>query len=254
MKKLTRRRFLRAALWGTPVALATNAYCLEPEWLKVRTIRMAKSQPARRLVHFTDLHFKGDTAYLETVVARINSLSPELVCFTGDIIEDAAFLEPALRILAKIKSPLFGVPGNHDHWSHADFAPIRECFAKTGGGWLANETIELPGLGVKIFAVDRLPASLPPAPDRKNIMLVHYPEWADKLGEFRYDLILAGHSHGGQVRLPFYGALVVPFSTGRYEVGMFKTVSGPLYVNPGIGYFHLNVRFNCRPEITVFEI
>lgn len=254
MKKFTRRRFLRAAFWGTPVALATNAFCFEPEWLKVRTIRLVRSQPARRVVHFTDLHFKGNNRYLETVVARINSLAPDLVCFTGDIIEDAPFLAPALKILGGIRSPLFGVPGNHDHWSHVDFAPIRECFAKTGGAWLVNETVELPGLGVKILAIDRLPASLPPAPRLKNILLIHYPEWADRLGSLRYDLILAGHSHGGQVRIPFYGALMVPFSTGKYEVGLFKTASGPLYVNPGIGYFYVNVRFNCRPEITVFEI
>ncbi len=231
-----------------------NAFCLEPEWIKVRTIRMARSQPKRRVIHFTDLHFKGDTAYLESVVARINSLSPEVVCFTGDIIEDDVFLEPALKVLSGIKSPMFGVPGNHDHWSGVDFAPIRRCFAKTGGAWLANETADLPDLGVRISAIDHFPASLPPAPDRKNIMLVHYPEWADKLGGLRYDLTLAGHSHGGQVRVPFYGALVVPFSTGKYEVGMFETAGGPLYVNPGIGYFYMNVRFNCRPEITVFEL
>ena len=65
---------------------------------------------------------------------------------------------------------------------------------------------------------------------------------------------LAGHSHGGQVRIPFYGPLMLPFGLNQYDLGLFQTPSGPLYVNAGIGYFHLNVRFNCRPEITVFEI
>ena len=60
--------------------------------------------------------------------------------------------------------------------------------------------------------------------------------------------------HGGQVRLPGYGSLLVPFGVGQFEMGLYATPSGPLYVNPGIGYFYVNVRFFCRLEITVFEI
>jgi predicted MPP superfamily phosphohydrolase len=252
--KLTRRRFLRAALYGTPIVLAANAFGLEPEWIKVRKIRLSGSRPTVRLLHFTDLHFKGDVEYLETVVQQINGLAPDLVCFTGDIIEDSEWLEAGLEVLAKIKFPMVGVPGNHDHWSGVDFAAIRACFEKTGGAWLENQRFDLPSLGINIVGIDRMPASYPPVSGRKNIVLVHYPEWADQLGGFRYNLVLAGHSHGGQVRIPFYGAMVVPFSTGKYEMGLYRTKGGPLYVNPGIGYFYLNVRFNCRPELTVIEV
>lgn len=252
--KITRRRFMRTALYGTPIALAADAYCLEPGWLQVRKIQMTQSKPALRLLQFTDVHFKGDHAGLQLVVDRINSLTPDVVCFTGDIIEEQKWLEPALKIFAQIKAPMYGIPGNHDHWSHVDFGPIRECFSKTGGQWLMNERVDLPQFGINIIGVDRMPALFPPAEGRKNIMLVHYPEWADKLGGFRYDLVLAGHTHGGQVRVPFYGALFLPFSSGRYELGQFNTPSGPLYVNPGIGNFYLDVRFNCRPELTVFEL
>ena len=74
---------------------------------------------------------------------------------------------------------------------------------------------------------------------------------ADRLGEARFDLILAGHSHGGQVRLPFYGALVLPWGVGRYDLGLFDTPGGPLYVNAGIGTYYFPYRFNCRPEVAV---
>ena len=252
--KITRRHWLRAALYGAPVALAVNAFGLEPNWLRVRTVRMTEGAPKLRLLQFTDVHFKGDTDFLESVVNRINALAPDLVCFTGDLIEESEWLQPALKIIAKIKAPMFGIPGNHDHWSGASFAPIKECFQKTGGQWLMNERVDLPKLGLNIIGVDRMPATFPPVAGCKNIMLVHYPEWADKLGEARYDLVLAGHTHGGQVRVPFYGPLIVPFSTGRYDMGRFETKSGPLYVNPGIGSFYLDVRFNCRPELTVFEL
>ena len=98
------------------------------------------------------------------------------------------------------------------------------------------------------------PQKLPAVAGGKNILLLHYPLLAERLVPERYDLILAGHSHGGQVRLPFYGALIVPYWVGKYEMGLFHLPSGPLYVNPGIGWLETPVRFNCRPEITVFEI
>ena len=76
----------------------------------------------------------------------------------------------------------------------------------------------------------------------------------EKLAGKAYDLVLPGHSHGGQVRLPFYGPVIVPFGVGRYDLGLYRTDSGPLYVNSGIGWYPIPVRFNCRPEITVIEI
>ena len=252
--KPTRRRFLRCALYGFPALAGIDAVAFEPQWLRIRKIRKSTGVAKCRFAHFTDLHYKGDASYLRMVVQRINALSPEFVCFTGDIIEEEKFLEPALKILSEIKSPLYGIPGNHDHWSNADFGPIRKTFQQTGGAWLENESIELRQIAVTIIGIDRLPGAFPPDPRTQNIVLVHYPEWADQLRPFRYDLVLAGHSHGGQVRLPFIGALVVPFSTGQYDLGMFETQAGPLYVNPGIGYFYMNVRFNCRPEVTIFEI
>jgi len=83
---------------------------------------------------------------------------------------------------------------------------------------------------------------------------MHYPMMADHLGDRRFDLILAGHSHGGQIRLPFFGPLRVPYGVGAYDLGDFETAGGPLYVNPGIGMVTYPFRFNCPPEITVFTI
>ena len=72
----------------------------------------------------------------------------------------------------------------------------------------------------------------------KNILLIHYPVWAKKLGGGQFDLMLAGHSHGGQVRIPFYGAIFLPFGVDEYDLGLFQTNAGPLYVNAGIGYIY----------------
>ena len=255
--KLSRRRFLAATLLACPFVTMADAKWLEPSWVRVRKIRLAHGKPAHRFVHFTDVHHKGDRAYLEAVVRKINAVSPEFVCFTGDLIEQTKYLSEALEIFARIKSPLYGVPGNHDYWSRAPFDRIAACFAATGGGWLVEQRLQTADRKFSIIGAACLHSKTPPIePDGStaNIFLMHYPAWVENLRTTRYDLILAGHSHGGQVRLPFYGPLFLPFGVGRFDLGMFRTTSGPLYVNPGIGWFPVPIRFNCRPEITVFEI
>jgi predicted MPP superfamily phosphohydrolase len=260
LTRYSRRHFLLTlgtACAGASGATVMDARWLEPTWLKIRHLRVADGPPAARLVHFTDLHYKGDRTYAESVVKTINSFSPDAVCFTGDIIEQARFLPEALEVLSGIKSPLFGVPGNHDYWSGASFAVIGQCFAATGGAWLLDEQQPAAGgritlAGITCRGLYDLPP--PPTPDTKTVLLMHYPAWIKRLSDRRFDLVLAGHSHGGQVRVPLYGALALPYGVDEYDLGLFQTRSGPLYVNPGIGWYYVDMRFNCRPEITVIEI
>jgi len=255
LTRLNRRKFFLIALLAAPALAAADALKLEPGWIRTRKIRFGDSTPTHRFVHFTDLHHRGDRAYLQGVAHKINSLSPEFVCFTGDIVEETQFLPEALAIIRGIKSPVFGVPGNHDYWSGADFSVIAKAFDDTGGAWLLDRQMMTRDGNFNIMgATCEKPPRFALHPHRRNILLIHYPEWADKLGKTKLDLILAGHSHGGQVRLPLYGPLIVPFGVGAYDLGFFQTPAGLLYVNAGIGYFYLNVRFNCRPEITVFEM
>jgi predicted MPP superfamily phosphohydrolase len=193
--------------------------------------------------------------YLQSVVNTINDLKPDFVCFTGDIIEEAGFLREALELMSGIRAPLYGVPGNHDYWAKIDFGPVADAFASTGGKWLMDDQVLAAGGRVNIIGVTCNKAPLV-TPERgvQNILLFHYPAWVQKLAGVQFDVMLAGHSHGGQVRLPFYGPLLVPFGVGEFDMGLYRTAAGPLYVNPGIGYFFANVRFCCRPEITVIDI
>ena len=115
-----------------PASLFADSYWIEPNWLKVRKISLTKKKPTHRFVHFTDLHYKGDRKFLENVVQEINKASPDFVCMTGDIIEESSFLTEALEIFGGIKSPMYGVPGNHDYWAHADFDEIAETFSEDG--------------------------------------------------------------------------------------------------------------------------
>jgi uncharacterized protein len=251
---MNRRKFLALGALALPALGALDARLVEPRRVRV-THLTAKASGKCRFVHFSDLHYAGDRRYAGKVVEMINQLEPEFACFTGDLMEDKAFLPEVLSFIQQIKVPVYGVPGNHDYWSGASFPECARAFAATGGAWLVDESMVLPQLDLELvgMALRGIHAFKPPQSGRR-ILLNHYPAMADSLGT-KFDLILSGHSHGGQIRLPFYGPLLIPYGVGRYDLGFFETKNGPLYVNAGIGTLvSIPWRFNCQPEITVVTI
>jgi hypothetical protein len=253
MSMMTRRKFLALAGLTIPGAIAADA-CIEPGALRITNLPL-RAEGELRIVHFTDFHYKGDTDFAARVIRKINELAPDFVLFTGDVVEDIRFAQPALEFLRQIERPLYGSPGNHEYRSGITFRDLTEAFAATGGEWLVDRSAVLPAHDLEIvgMGIIGIHAFRPPQAARR-ILLNHYPEMSDRLNGARFDLILAGHSHGGQVRLPFYGAPVVPYGVGRYDHGYFETKGGPLYVNAGIGTYYFPFRFNCLPELTVITL
>ena len=254
MRSLTRRQFLGLGLAALPAAVGIDSRFAEPTWLRVTHFDL-HPEASLRFVHISDLHYKGDAAYVAEAIRTINGLAPEFVCFTGDLVEDARFAPAALDFIRQIERPVYGCPGNWDYGSDADFREYERAFHNTGGAWLEDRSLVLPrhdleiiGMGLRGVRVLYEPRA------RRRLMLLHYPTLADRLDGRRYDLILAGHSHGGQVRLPFYGALMLPWGVGPYQCGRHESPGGPLYVNVGLGTYMFPIRFNCRPEITVVRI
>lgn len=248
---MTRRKFLALATLAVPAAAGADARWIEPKALRVTRLDRGNTH---RFVHFTDFHYKGDTGYAAEVLRTINELAPEFVCFTGDLVENRAFAPEALSFIREIKAPVYGSPGNHDYWCGASFAHYEREFAVTGGTWLVDRSIildngiELVGLGAASWK------HIPPRRTEQRIALMHYPIQAQQFKGERFELMLAGHSHGGQVRVPFYGAPILPWGVGRYQLGFYDTLAGPLYVGAGIGTYRLPIRINCRPEITLVTI
>jgi len=231
-----------------------EAFAFEPHRLKVNRIKLT-AHPVARFVLWSDFHYNGDESYAEEIVSTINQLRPEFVCFVGDLVDNRAHQEAALRFVAKIQSPVYGVPGNHDYSSRCPFALNRKAFEATGGGWLVNRIVKPPGDRVELCgSAERLVSFIPPQSDRPRILLTHYPITANLCEGRMFSAVLAGHSHGGQVRLPLYGPVHLPRYVGRYDMGLFNTSSGPLYVNVGVGTYKVPARFNCPPEITVMEV
>jgi len=253
---MTRRRFLTLALAAAPSISLANAVALEPAWLKVSRVALPSPGPPCRFVHISDLHHRGDVGFTDHILATIRNERPQFVCFSGDLVETRDRLAQALEFIRAMGIPVFGVPGNHDHLSSGSFQSHQRAFAATGGAWLMNQSILTPDRSTEIVGLDGFPSPFPLSPLRtpRRIVITHYPAVADTLPGERSTVVLAGHSHGGQVRLPFIGPLFLPGGVGRYDRGLFATRSGPLYVNAGLGTSMVQVRFNCRPEITVIEL
>jgi hypothetical protein len=252
MSRITRRKFLALGALALPAAMGADSSAFETNSLRVT--RLQRGPGSCRLVHFTDFHYRGDRDYAAEVVRTINGLSPDFVCFTGDLVEQAAFAPAAFEYICQIDVPVYGIPGNHDFQSGVPFSDFANAFAATGGAWLPDQTALLPEHDLELVGFGRKSVHAFTTPQAaRQILLMHYPQMANGLGR-RFDLILAGHSHGGQVRLPFVGALVLPKGVRPYEYGYYETPGGPLYVNAGIGTYRIPFRWNCRPELTLITI
>ena len=255
MGLLTRRKFIATAgVFVAATATAGDAFLFAPHRLRVSEISFAK-QPRHRFVIWSDFHYSGDREYAGRVINAINDAQPEFVCFLGDLIDQRGYQEEALEFITKIKAPVLGVPGNHDYSCKSSFALNRVAFGATGGAWLVNHLASLPGIDLEIYgSAERYVGFIPAPTSKPRILLTHYPITARETNGKRFDAIFAGHSHGGQVRLPLYGALALPRYVGRYDMGRFETPGGPLYVTQGVGTFKVPARLNCPPEIAIVTI
>ncbi|HEY4281490.1 MAG TPA: metallophosphoesterase [Chthoniobacterales bacterium] len=254
MSTISRRNFLKIFGLSLPAVAGIDTCLIEPRRLEVKQLQLGHD-PQCQFVHFSDLHYRGDAEFAAEVVQTINALKPQFVCFTGDLIEQPEYLAEALSFIRQIETPVYGAPGNHDYFSRAPFIEFARVFNATGGSWLVDQSIVLPEKDLEIvgMAYAGIHAFRPPQAARR-LLLLHYPAMADQLGK-PFDLILSGHSHGGQIRLPLYGPLLIPDGVGRYDRGLFQTPNGPLYVNAGIGTLStIPVRWNCPPEITLVRI
>jgi predicted MPP superfamily phosphohydrolase len=264
---LMQRVVLALAVGG--VACMAYGYFIEPYWLSVTRVRIASaklppgSRPIR-LVHISDLHSDPEARLEEQLPGAIAAERPDLIVFTGDSLNSPAGL-PVLRgcltRLAQV-APTFVVKGNWDAWFWRD----QNLFAGTGVRELKSEAVKFEAgaaslwiAGVPVGGEHNLDQTLDALPPEAfKVFLYHYPDLIEEVAAKKLDLYCAGHTHGGQVALPLYGALVTLSKFGkRYEAGLYRVGETSLYVNRGIGMEGgpaPRVRFWARPEITVIEI
>jgi uncharacterized protein len=272
---LTRRKFLYlsgAAVLGTGL----YGWKVEPHWLEIvrRPMPIRNLPPnwvGRTLVHLSDIHAgpRVNSDYIRQTFKRVQDLNPDIVAYTGDFIDyHSKIFEqiPSVYELApKGRLATVGVLGNHDYgrsWSHPEVAEeLVGILQGNGIKILRNEIHEVDGfqiMGLDDYWADQI--DLERALNhwdvsRPSLALSHNPDTVDFSGWEKFDSwILSGHTHGGQCKAPFLDPPILPVRNKRYTAGEFElTGNRKLYISRGVGHL-LEVRFNVRPEVTVFEL
>jgi len=266
---LTRRGFLRLGLAGLGAAGFADILWIEPRGVRSEHLSVTTGQNGRpvRIVQLSDLHLSEVDGYFRKVAEQVDKLSPELIVLTGDYLEEERNIRAVTDFLRLLKAPhgIFAVQGNWEYWSRLEGENLRRHFAGAGVRLLINERadLEINGQQLSILGLDypsprdhlRLMQEQGD-PKRFNVLLSHVPAFAhEQLGR-QIGLILCGHTHGGQVRVPFLPPLILPRFSGRFVAGLYRVGqhNTPLYVNRGIGTSVLPVRLACRPEIAVITL
>ncbi len=283
-KRSSRRTFLKKLVAYSALPAAGGAYStlVEPFWIQHHELAMPMPKlPAAfegfRISHLTDLHASHEVPliYLKRVAREVNALKVDLVVITGDLVTAGDHhVEEAAEAVAAFDGPLLITFGNHDYdvvvpngRSASSVADLLEekIVGRTGdrAQVLRNSAAPVEHNGSTIWFVGledlwagRFSPQVAFAGVNFNepvICLSHNPDTAQTLDSYGADWILCGHTHGGQVRLPFIGAPLLPVTNRSQDQGLFQLRSSKLYVNRGVGYLK-QIRFMCRPEAPVFRM
>ncbi len=287
---LGRRACLGGLLASAAGLVAGYSYRVEPRWLSVEQVRITLPRPAGnghgghaapagtarrlpaglrglRIVQLSDLH-RGPINTVADIGRAVDlalAQQPDLIVLTGDYVStQAGYADSLVPILARLRAPLgvYGVLGNHDYWTNA--GRVAQALRRAGVHLLRNAAVPLARDGGRIWLAgvediweggDDLPAALRPVPPGETvILLAHEPDYADTAAAHGVALQLSGHTHGGQVRLPGLGGLVLPYMARKYPIGLNRAGDTLVYTNRGIGSHPLGLRLNCRPEVTVLTL
>ncbi len=275
MRKISRRRFLK--IMGSIGALGlvgsypvfVERYIVLTNTYRVPVPNLPPAFSGFRIVHLTDLHFGllVPLSLIRSVVARANRIERDLIVCTGDYVHEnraTGQIDEVWPVLSGLTAPagVFSVLGNHDHW--ADTARSRHWLRVTGQDLshrvrcLTRNDSRLWFAGAGDFWEDHrdLDGILNRIPENDcRIVLAHNPDTADTDFTSRVDLMLSGHTHGGQVDIPLVGTPVLPVRNKSYSHGLKTSPRGfPVFISRGIGWAVYPVRFNCYPEIAVLEL
>ena len=272
--QISRRRFLK---WGclSAVGLAASyPVFIERYIIKVNTYRipvphLPPSFAGFRIVHLTDLHlgFLVPLRVIRGVVSKTNSLPRDLVVCTGDYVHEKdaqGQIDAVWPVLGDLKAPagVYSVLGNHDHWADAERS---QYWLDHTGQNLRRRIVSIKRESHRIWLagagdfwedrtdLDQLQRPIPA--DECRIVLAHNPDTADTPRSEWVDLMISGHTHGGQVNIPFMGPPVLPVRNKDYSNGLKTSPrGGKVFISRGIGWAVFPVRFNCFPEIAVLEL
>ena len=277
---MKRRKFIKKSFFGALAAIFIGGlytWQVEPFWLEFVRLKMQiKNLPTKlkgkTLMQISDIHVgnRFDYQYIIDSFKKAQKLNPDFVVYTGDFVsydneEQIRQLEVVLKHAVKGQIGTVAILGNHDYgenWSEQKVADqITLLLEKAGISVLKNEQKNLSGLNIigldDYWGLNFNPQKVMDKIDHQNanLVLCHNPDVCDLAIWNNYKgWILSGHTHGGQVKPPFLNPLILPVKNKRYDAGKIDLYDGrTLYINRALGHLW-QVRFNVRPEITIFEL
>jgi predicted MPP superfamily phosphohydrolase len=271
---MNRRKFMKLSLWsGLGTLICSYPIFIERYIILVNTYKISVSNlPIEfngfRILHLTDLHlgFLVPDSFINYVINKANSLEKDIIVCTGDYIHEKNNVDHIDRVwpmLTKLQAKfgVYNVLGNHDHWG--DFERSLYWLKKSGQNVRHSaKSIEINGKRIWIggagdlwedeLGIDKAFTNVPE--NDCKILLAHNPDTADENIETHVDLIISGHTHGGQVNIPFYGTPILPVRNKEYSSGLIRTKTVNMFISKGIGWAVYPIRFNCYPEIAILEL
>ena len=274
------RRELLASVLGASATAAAYPCGVEPRWLERTERRVVLRRPQQertiRLVHLSDLHasFLVPISTIDHAVTLAVESRPDLVCVTGDFIThcydfDFAGYARVLRRLSEA-APVYAVLGNHDggawaarNFGYGDHRVVEKLLAESGITLMHNRSLPvrvgddrltLAGVGdLQSGEIDARRAFAGVTANHPVILLSHNPDSKTAVREYAWDLMLSGHTHGGQVIVPFVGPRYAPVCDKRYVAGLKPWGPHQIHVTRGVGNVG-GVRFRCRPEVSLLLV
>lgn len=271
MKTVERRSFLKKFIVAGIVVGSAASYPLliEPNIILESevSVKIEGFKNPVTIVHVTDLHLKSYSLRESEAVRQINSIRKDIIAMTGDFIEDAEGIRYLKTFLSELKNdvPIYAVLGNWDHWS-GSLQRLSSTLEDYNVKLLSNENVKetVGSSEFNIAGVDdpyTLQSDIHKALEdiekgKPAILLAHSPQIIDEAASNKISLVLAGHTHGGQVNIPLIGPPFIPLPEQykKYCSGQYRVEDTIMYVNRGIGTSIFNIRFLCPPEIAVIKI
>ena len=240
-----------------------NSLVIEKVQIKIK--RLPKKLENFRIVHLSDIHHSPFTnlEHITRTVKIANELKPDMFILTGDYVShEPEFIEPMAKVMGKLKSEFgtFACLGNHDHWTDAE--RVTSALRAENIEVLINEGLRFEARGATFWLcgvddymvgkTDLKSALLGSFPDEMKLLLAHNPILVRRAARAGVDLVLSGHTHGGQVKLRDEDKRILP--RRKLKNGLHRRKDTQIYITRGIGTVVLPVRFGCPPEITVIEL
>jgi hypothetical protein len=270
--KISRRRFL-AGVGAAGAAFGVDAFGFEAHRVlltrhDVRIPELPSALNGLRLAQVSDVHFPGNTVAARAALEHLNRERPDIVVLTGDMTETGQGIDQVRNFAAEARAPLATVAllGNWEYRAGVEKGSAREAYRKAGVELLVNatKTIDRGGTPLSLVGLDDVVEGQPDlfqarrgvVPGATEIWLVHAPIFAESPPagiSQRPIMLLAGHTHGGQIRLPLLPA-VKPVGAGRFLEGWYRDTFAPLYVSRGVGTTTIPARFRCPAELPIFTL